>query len=280
MRKYLFALLLVLAPTFVLAAAGGYPLDRAPSRASDMAALQNGAKLFVNYCLNCHSASLMRYNRLKDIGLTDAQIKANLLFSADKVGETMKVAMTVADSKQWFGAPPPDLSVITRARSSSAGSGADYVYTYLRSYYRDASRPTGWNNLVLQNSAMPHVLWERQGPRELLTTLVHEQESESKGKTWETVTTSYDRNGIATVKKELLSGHAGHASFQAQFTNLDKTADVQYERDVADLVGFLTYVSDPSAMTRQRLGVWVLLFLGVFSVVAWWLNSVYWRDVK
>ena len=190
MRKYLFALLLVLAPTFVLAAAGGYPLDRAPSRASDMAALQNGAKLFVNYCLNCHSASLMRYNRLKDIGLTDAQIKANLLFSADKVGETMKVAMTVADSKQWFGAPPPDLSVITRARSSSAGSGSDYVYTYLRSYYRDASRPTGWNNLVLQNSAMPHVLWERQGSRELLTTLVHEQESESKGKTWETVTTS------------------------------------------------------------------------------------------
>jgi len=280
MKKYLFVLLLVLAPAFVIAAESGYPLDKAPYRANDIAALQNGAKLFVNYCLNCHSASLMRYNRLKDIGLTDEQIKSNLLFSADKVGETMKVAMTAADGKQWFGAPPPDLSVITRAKSSGAGSGADYVYTYLRSYYRDASRPTGWNNLVLQNSAMPHVFWEKQGPRELVTTLVHEHEQEGKPKTWEKVITRYDSNGIALVKKEALTGANLHSSFSAEFTSLDKLADAQYQKEVADLVGFLSYVSDPTANIRKRLGVWVLFFLAIFGVCAWWLNSVYWREVK
>lgn len=280
MKKYLFALLLVLAPAFVIASESAYPLDKAPYRANDIAALQNGAKLFVNYCLNCHSANLMRYNRLKDIGLTDEQIKSNLLFSADKVGETMKVAMTVADGKKWFGAPPPDLSVITRAKSSAAGSGSDYVYTYLRSYYRDASRPTGWNNLVLQNSAMPHVFWEKQGPRELVTTLVHEHEQEGKPKTWEKVITRYDTNGVALVKKEALAEGNLHSSFSAEFTSLDKSADAQYQRDVADLVGFLSYVSDPTASIRKRLGVWVLLFLGLFGVCAWWLNSVYWREVK
>jgi ubiquinol-cytochrome c reductase cytochrome c1 subunit len=161
MKRLLGALLF--APLLALAAGGEMHLDRAPDRANDQAGLQNGAKIFVNYCLNCHSASYMRYNRLKDIGLTDAQVKDNLLFTAEKVGEPMKIAMRRAEAKLWFGAAPPDLTIIARARASEAGSGADWLYTYLRGFYRDESRPTGWNNLVFANVGMPHVLWELQG---------------------------------------------------------------------------------------------------------------------
>lgn len=142
-------------------------LDKAPDHSRDFAALQTGAKVFVNYCLNCHSASYMRYNRLQDIGLTEAQIKDNLLFTAEKVGETMNIAMQRTDAKAWFGAAPPDLTVIARARASEAGSGADWLYTYLRGFYRDDQRPTGWNNTVFANVGMPHVLWELQGDQVL-----------------------------------------------------------------------------------------------------------------
>ena len=161
MKKLLTAILF--APLLAFAAGAELHLDRAPDKAGDMAALQNGAKIFVNYCLNCHSASYMRYNRLKDIGLSDAQIKDNLMFTADKVGEPMKIAMQRAEAKAWFGAAPPDLSIIVRARGSEFGSGADWLYTYLRGFYRDESRPTGWNNVVFANVGMPHVLWELQG---------------------------------------------------------------------------------------------------------------------
>ena len=147
-----------------LAAEAGYPLDYFPKeKLTQMPSLQNGAKIFVNYCLNCHSASLMRYNRLTDIGLTEEQIKNNLLFSAGKVGETMKTAMNPRDAAEWFGAMPPDLSVIARARNSQHGSGADWLYTYLRAYYRDATRPTGWKNAVFPNVGMPNVLAPLQG---------------------------------------------------------------------------------------------------------------------
>ena len=161
MKKFLTAILF--APLLAFAAGAELHLDRAPDKAGDMAALQNGAKIFVNYCLNCHSASYMRYNRLKDIGLSDAQIRDNLMFTADKVGEPMKIAMQRAEAKAWFGAAPPDLSIIARARASEFGSGADWLYTYLRGFYRDESRPTGWNNTVFANVGMPHVLWELQG---------------------------------------------------------------------------------------------------------------------
>ena len=131
---------------------GGPALDRFPKdRISDIAALQNGAKLFVNYCLNCHSAAYMRYNRLRDIELTDDQIKKNLLFAGDKVGDLMTASITAKDAKAWFGAQPPDLSVIARSRAGDGGSGADYLYTYMRSFYRDPTTPTGWNNLVFPN---------------------------------------------------------------------------------------------------------------------------------
>jgi len=161
MKKLLTAILFV--PVLAFAAGAELHLDRAPDRANDTAALQNGAKIFVNYCLNCHSASYMRYNRLKDIGLSDPKIRENLLFTADKVGEPMKIAMQRAEAKAWFGVAPPDLTIIARARASESGSGADWLYTYLRGFYRDESRPTGWNNAVFANVGMPHVLWELQG---------------------------------------------------------------------------------------------------------------------
>jgi len=153
MKKLFLALLF--APLLAFAAGAELHLDKAPNKANDMAALQHGAKLFVNYCLNCHSASYLRYNRLNDIGLTEEQIKGNLLFTAEKTGETMTIAMQRADAKAWFGAPPPDLTVIARARSSEFGSGADWLYTYLRGFYRDNARPTGWNNVVFANVGMP-----------------------------------------------------------------------------------------------------------------------------
>jgi ubiquinol-cytochrome c reductase cytochrome c1 subunit len=161
MKKLLFSLLLV--PLLAFAAEGELHLDKAPDVSGDNAALQRGARIFVNYCLNCHSASYMRYNRLHDIGLTDKEIRENLLFTADKVGELMRVSMRSADAKVWFGTAPPDLTVIARARTSELGSGTDWLYTYLRGFYRDESRPTGWNNVVFPNVAMPHVLWQLQG---------------------------------------------------------------------------------------------------------------------
>ncbi|WP_126444723.1 cytochrome c1 [Sulfuricystis multivorans] len=165
MKKLLIALLC--APLLAFASGAELHLDKAPDRSHDLPALQNGAKVFVNYCLNCHSASYMRYNRLRDIGLTEQQIKDNLLFTQEKVGELMTIAMRRAEAKQWFGAAPPDLTVISRARASEFGSGADWLYTYLRSFYRDDSRPSGWNNVVFSNVAMPHVLWELQGEQVL-----------------------------------------------------------------------------------------------------------------
>lgn len=161
MKKFLMALLF--APLTALASGGELHLDKWPGSVSDKAALQNGAKLFVNYCLNCHGASYMRYNKLMELGLTEQQVKDNLMFTADKIGEQMRIAATRDEQKKWFGAAPPDLSVIARARDSEHGSGADWLYTYLRSFYRDDKRPTGWNNVVFENVGMPHVLYALQG---------------------------------------------------------------------------------------------------------------------
>jgi ubiquinol-cytochrome c reductase cytochrome c1 subunit len=165
MKKFLFVLALV--PLIASAADETLRLDRAPDVQYDQAALQNGAKLFVNYCLNCHGASFVRYKRLTELGLTEQQVMDNLMFTADKIGEPMRVAARPAEQKQWFGVIPPDLSLVARARASEEGSGADWLYTYLRSFYRDDARPTGWNNAVFANVGMPHVLWELQGQQEL-----------------------------------------------------------------------------------------------------------------
>jgi ubiquinol-cytochrome c reductase cytochrome c1 subunit len=157
MKKFL-AILLFL-PAAAFAAEGGYRLDHSPHESTDLVSLQAGARTFVNYCLGCHSAQYMRYNRLTDLGLTEQQIKDNLLFTTDKIGEAMKVPLELKDAKQWFGVAPPDLSDAARSR------GADWLYTYLRTFYRDPKTATGWNNAVFENVAMPHALWTLQGER-------------------------------------------------------------------------------------------------------------------
>lgn len=233
-----------------LAAGSNFPLDKAPQRTNDMAALQNGAKLFVNYCLSCHSASFMRYNRLRDIGLTDKQIAENLMFTTDKVGDTMKANISPVDAKKWFGVNPPDLTLIARSRSSKAGTGADYVYTLLRSYYRDPNKPTGWDNLLFPNIGMPHPLWELQGEREPVMETVSSHGQETKVfKSW------------ALVKAGTMSA-------------------TEYDQNVGDLVAYLQWMAEPAANSRVRLGVWVMLFLAAFTVVAWRLNAAFWKDVK
>ena len=158
MKKIIIALALLALPGLSLAATAGYPLVKAPIDPHDHASLQRGAKLFVNYCMGCHSLDYQRYNRLgRDIGLTDEQVKENLIFTGAKVGDTMKNAMPKADAKRWFGVTPPDLTVIARSR------GVDYLYNYLQTFYLDPTRPLGVNNAVFPNAGMPHVLWELQG---------------------------------------------------------------------------------------------------------------------
>ena len=256
MKKLILTLLLAFGFAAPAAASeGGIQWDRFPQdKLTDMAALQHGAKLFVNYCLNCHSAAYMRYNRLRDIGLSDDQIKKNLLFATDKVGDTMKVSLDPKQAKDWFGGTPPDLSVITRSRSDIAkGSGADYVYTYLRSYYRDETKATGWNNLAFPSVAMPHVLWQMQGQR--AAKFVEQKDAHDPSKTT-------------------------HAFAGFEQLTPGSMSSQQFDDTVADLVGFLQWMSEPAQGQRTRLGVWVLIFLALFSVFAWRLSAAYWRDVK
>jgi ubiquinol-cytochrome c reductase cytochrome c1 subunit len=244
--------ILALLPGLALAAEAGYPLDKAPERDS-VASLQNGAKLFVNYCLNCHSANAMRYNRLHDLGLSDDEIKNNLLFTQEKVGGMMTVAMQPDDAKAWFGAVPPDLSVIARAKASREGSGADYLYTYLRTFYKDDTRPTGWNNMVLPNVAMPHVLWQLQGVQEAK---------------------------FEDVADEHEPGKKEHKFVGFQQVSPGQMNTQDYDANVADLVAYLEWMAEPAQNTRKRLGTIVVLFLAAFAFLAWRLNESYWKEVK
>ena len=268
----------------VQAAGGGVALDQFPTeKLKDLPSLQNGAKTFVNYCLNCHGASLMRYNRLTDLGLTEAQIRDNLIPTDAKVGDTMKVSMSAKDAKEWFGAMPPDLSVTARSRSSHDGSGSDWLYTYLRSYYRDATRATGWNNAVFPNVGMPHVLFEMQGSRGVTIEEVRAAKGEDgKGRGFTKTVVSFDPSGQRTEKVEKIEASHPHEGTTIKLGPAvgGKMTQAQYDEQIADLVAFLTYVSDPSAKTRTRLGTWVLLFLACFTVLAWWLNREYWKDIK
>ena len=207
------------------ASGGGIPLDKAPIKTNDLVSLQNGAKLFVNYCLNCHSAAFMRFNRLKDIGLTDQQIKDNLLFTTEKVGETMKAAIDPKQAKEWFGANPPDLTVIARSRAGAGGSGADYLYTYLRTYYPDESKATGWNNLVFPSVGMPHVLWELQGKRE---------------PQYETREEHGHEVHVFTGWKQLTPGTLTPA---------------QYDQAIGDLVNYLQWMGEPAQNTLSLIHI-------------------------
>jgi len=247
---------MLLAAPLAVAASESIKLDRLPADVSpnDPVSLQRGAQVYVNYCLGCHSAAYMRYNRLQDLGLTEQQIRDNLIFTGAKVGELMKIAMDPKDSKEWFGTPPPDLTVIARSRSSSAGSGADWLYSYLRGFYRDPSRPNGWNNTVFQNVAMPHVLWQLQGEQVL-----------------------------ATEVQLIPRGSKGEAEkHEVQKLVLEKPGSMkpaEYDRMVGDLVNFLVYVGEPSRQSRVELGIYVLMFLGVMFVFAYLLKKEYWKDV-
>jgi ubiquinol-cytochrome c reductase cytochrome c1 subunit len=192
-------------------------------------------------------------------------------------------SVAVKDGKRWFGVMPPDLSVIARAKSVNAGpTGSDYIYTYLRTFYRDTSKPTGWDNLAYPAAAMPHVLYERQGPREMTSVVIHEHEAPGgKGHaTWERVTTTYDALGYSTSKTEKLANYHGKASAEHKFKALDASRTSAYDNDVADLTNFMTWMSEPIQQTRKQIGVWVLLFLGLFFVVAWRLNASFWKHVK
>jgi len=160
MKTIIILMLLLIQSSFVFASEEIH-LEKAPIDLSDQPSLQKGAKTFINYCLNCHSAKYMRYNKLLDIGLSKKDIKENLLFTGKKIGDPMEISMPVKESKKWFGATPPDLSVVARSR------GSDWIYSYMKGFYRDSSREIGWNNVVYVNSAMPHILWELQGEQEL-----------------------------------------------------------------------------------------------------------------
>jgi ubiquinol-cytochrome c reductase cytochrome c1 subunit len=251
MKKILLTLIAALGlVTGAIASEQTMAWDKAPGGTNDLSSLQNGAKLFVNYCLNCHSAAFTRYNRMRDIGLSEQQIKDNLLFTSDKVGDNMKAAIDPKQAKEWFGANPPDLTLIARSRAGSGGTGADYLYTYMRTFYRDPTRPTGWNNLLFPNVGMPHALWELQGDREPQFDTRTEHGKEVKVfKGWKQVS-------------------AGTLSQQ------------EYDRNVGDLVSYLQWMAEPAQNSRMRIGVWVLLFLGVFTVIAWRMNAAYWKDVK
>lgn len=252
MKKPILTLLLALGVAAGAHAAEGGEVhwDKAPNRTNDLPALQYGAKLFVNYCLNCHSAAFMRFNRLKDIGISEQQIKDNLLFVSDKVGDTMKSPMDPKEAKEWFGSVPPDLTLIARSRAGHGGSGADYLYTYMRTFYRDPSRPTGWNNLAFPNVGMPHVLWQLQGEREPVFEKIKEH------------------------------GHEVEAFTGWKQISPGTMTPLQYDEAIGDLVGYLTWMAEPAQNHRVRVGAWVLLFLALMTVIVWRLNAAFWKDVK
>lgn len=251
--KRLFSLLALYLPLAVWGTEGGVSLQPAPINTQDVESLQRGAQTFVNYCLTCHSAKAMRYNRLQDLGLSEKQIKSYLILTEAKVGDVMHSAMSASEALQWFGVAPPDLSVIARAR------GADWLYGYLRSFYRDNTRPTGWNNLVFDKVGMPHALSELQGEQMLEMQKTQEPD------------------GTVKVEPLLKLVKAG------TLTQLEdgKANQLQYDQKVADLVNYLVYMGEPIQHTRKQIGYLVLLFL-IFIVVplTYFLKKEYWRDVE
>jgi ubiquinol-cytochrome c reductase cytochrome c1 subunit len=272
---------LTMAATRAMASGAETPIEHWPSdRAKSLASLQNGARLFVNYCMGCHSANLVRWNRLQQIGLDDRQIKEFLIFGNQKVGDPMRIAMTPAEAKQWFGKTPPDLSVITRARTSFDYDGADYIYTLLRGYYRDNSTATGWNNIAYPNIGMPHTLWERQGAREATLVQTHMHVDPKTGHAGYVLTTSvFDAQGNVKRTEAEAKGPTNEG-LSYTFKPVDPQQARQFDSDVADLVAFLSFITDPSLSSRKSIGVWVLLFIALFAAIAWRLNSVYWKDIK
>ena len=259
-------------------AAGGPDVRMEPVSTDlrDLAALQRGAKLFVNFCLNCHGARYMRYNRLTDLGLTEQQIADNLVFTgrfehaADgsaqfipaKLGDQMQVSLPAAGAKAWFGVPPPDLSVEARVR------GTAWLYNYLIGFYRDEKSATGWNNMLFPNVGMPHALWELSGTTRLVTqefpTRVAADAAAIAARAIATVEPTLDHKYLVKTLRTETPGRMN---------------PVEYRAAVADLVTFMEYIAEPAKHARVRIGLVVLLFLGLLFVFAYWLKRDYWKDV-
>jgi ubiquinol-cytochrome c reductase cytochrome c1 subunit len=268
-------LVALLTPLAALSAEGA-KLQKAPVNLNDLVSLQRGAHVFVNYCLNCHSASYMRYNRLRDLGLTDDQIRDNLIFTGVKVGEPMNVALSKHDAGNYFNIPTPDITVIARSRGSEAGSGADWLYSYFRAFYRDPVRPTGWNNLVYENSSMPHILWELDGQHQVRVQEFDSHndataallQAKSVARVDEVTTKNKDGKEVKRwVMKTIQPGSAGTLT------------PLEYEKLVADLVNYMAYMAEPARLERTQIGIYVLLLLGIFFIFAYLLKKEYWKDV-
>ena len=239
--KLVITLLLWVFSTVVIGAGGGSQLLEANVTLGSKTALQRGARVFVNYCVSCHSASYMRYNRMvEDLGLDERAVMTNLMFTTDKIGDTMSAAMRPQDAEAWFGVAPPDLSVIARSR------GADWLYSFLLGFYLDENRPTGVNNLYFEDTAMPHVLWELQGLRQI----VHEKAD--------------DHGQGGTQFETVLPG---------------KLSEGEYAKVARDLVSFMVYLGEPAKLVRYRVGFWVIAFLLVLLLVTYLLKREFWKDV-
>ena len=243
MKRIIFAVLALL-PGLVLASVGGFPLDKAEYDLSDKASLQRGAATFMNYCAGCHSTQYQRYNRVAaDIGIPDDLMKENLVFTGAKIGDLMKSAMSEKDAARWFGAQPPDLTLVARVR------GADWIYTYLRSFYVDETRPFGVNNAVFPSVGMPHVLEPLQGtPR-----------AEFETHTLDGV----EMQQVVSIKSD------GNGEMNNE----------EYDQTVLDLVNFLVYSAEPVQQERERMGFWVLGFIAIFFIFTVLLKKEFWRDV-
>ena len=234
-------------------ASGGEAMPSAQIDLTDKASLQRGAALYMNYCSGCHSLNYQRYSRTaEDLGLTQAEMEKNLIFSDAKFGESINTGMAPADGEKWLGKAPPDQSVSAR----TTAEGADWVYNYLKSFYVDESRPTGWNNTVFPGASMPNVLWDMQGVQHAVT----------KPKRDGTCPRGEYQGGCIT----------GFTVPEAQQGSMDAAA---FDRVARDISAFLAYVGEPAALKRESIGVWVVLFLAFFTFLAWLLKSEYWRDV-
>ena len=246
MKKQLLAVLLLVMPGFAFAAGGGGAhLDKANIDPTNKGSLQRGARTFVNYCMGCHSAKYQRYNRLaRDLDMSEEAVIENLMFTGEKIGDTMDIAMTRNEAKNYFGAAPPDLTLVARVR------GADWLYTYMRTFYADESRPFGVNNEVFPNVGMPNVLWQLQGTQKPV---------------YHTVTDD--------------DGHEHQVFEGVELVEAGTQTPEEFDRTVRDLVNFLAYMGDPVKLERQSLGIRVLLFLFVFFIVAYLLKKEYWKDV-
>ena len=240
-NRILATLLFLLIPVLASASGGSDAnLDSPNIDLADRSSLQRGARTFVNYCLSCHGASYMRYERMaKDLGISDELLRENLMFSTDKPGELMVTSMPEDGAKQWFGVIPPDLSVTARYRSP------DWIYTYLRSFYVDESTPTGWNNVLFPNVAMPNVFHEWQGPR---------------------------RANFAETE-----GGKHFESFE-QISDGQMTNE-EFDSAIQDLTNFMVYLAEPAKLVRYRIGLWVTIFMVLFTIFAYFLKKEYWRDV-